>query len=773
MAINKDNRVIHRFIRDISSYEMGGEFYSQIIPLDTQAYANYPNNEGNKLFYVIGDGEHTYTELRDGKGTSDVYREYPVFNEENLHSIVDGIEQEITDRKAADLVLQGEIDQEIQDRTNAIEALANQLSEETGERISFDEDLSEALLDETRNRESAISDLSDALDAYEISTQSALDTKLNKVSESLKIYGTDNDGEQTVYEFNDFGKVDDVKVGNTSVVTNKIATLGTIASKSVNNYYDKDTADITFATKSLETTVSNHILDENNPHSVTKNQVGLGNVDNTSDVNKPISTATQNALDGKQDSLTEIQLNAVNSGVTSSVVAQVSVNTEDISDIDEKIPEQASSLNQLADKEFVNSSIATNTAKFIGTFGSVAELNEYSGTVTNNDYAFVINSTITDNGNDWATFNDLDLYNKSLLTNFDYAWVINGSKFDLYRFDIVEQDWVLRVSNTDKEDVTLNIAYNRYKANVESNIRTWDYEYTLNNSSFTASQWAAINSGATQSNIAQISTNETAISNINSSAPMVSGITSTKVSNYDSHVADSTIHVTSLEKQTWDAKQNALTAGTNVSISAENVISATDTTYSAGTGISIDNNVISNTKLETYTAFPNSWTTDGTVSQLMTDITNDTNATKYMAYLGEVTCSDLPFNGNAEMMIYIMDNADGQQGKVIYAVLNSGNISPYHWEMTYWNGHGTWRSFIPTSEIDSAPTASSTNVITSGGVYTALGNKQDTLTSSNAGTGISITTQQGIGIIISNTQNEPEGFTASEVQTIWDSVNNE
>lgn len=36
-----------------------------------------------------------------------------------------------------------------------------------------------------------------------------------------------------------------------------------------------------------------------NPHSVTKTQVGLGNVDNTSDVDKPISTATQAALDLK------------------------------------------------------------------------------------------------------------------------------------------------------------------------------------------------------------------------------------------------------------------------------------------------------------------------------------------------------------------------------------------------------------------------------------------------------------------------------------------
>lgn len=42
-----------------------------------------------------------------------------------------------------------------------------------------------------------------------------------------------------------------------------------------------------------------HASRTDNPHSVTKSQVGLGNVDNTSDVNKPISTATQTALDGK------------------------------------------------------------------------------------------------------------------------------------------------------------------------------------------------------------------------------------------------------------------------------------------------------------------------------------------------------------------------------------------------------------------------------------------------------------------------------------------
>lgn len=56
--------------------------------------------------------------------------------------------------------------------------------------------------------------------------------------------------------------------------------------------------------KALETSVNSHISDTSNPHQVTKEQVGLGNVDNTSDLNKPISTATQSALNNKVDKVT-------------------------------------------------------------------------------------------------------------------------------------------------------------------------------------------------------------------------------------------------------------------------------------------------------------------------------------------------------------------------------------------------------------------------------------------------------------------------------------
>ena len=214
------------------------------------------------------------------------------------------------------------------------------------------------------------------------------------------------------------------------------------------------------------------------------------------------------------------------------VYTETNANATAINTINGKIPSAASSSNQLADKSFVNSSIATNTANFIGTFSDVPTLEAYSGTVTNNDYAFVVNSVITNSGSDWTTFNALDAYNKDLLTNFDYAWVVNGTKFDLYRFDIVNQQWDLRVQNTAKADVTLNTAYNRYKATVSGSTVTWEYEYTLNNSSFTAAQWAAINSGITSGDVTLIGTalqpNDN-ITQLTNNAGYITGITSSDV----------------------------------------------------------------------------------------------------------------------------------------------------------------------------------------------------------------------------------------------------
>lgn len=61
----------------------------------------------------------------------------------------------------------------------------------------------------------------------------------------------------------------------------------------------KDQAGITADIDAVQTNLETHINNKSNPHEVTKAQVGLSEVDNTSDANKPISNATQNALNSK------------------------------------------------------------------------------------------------------------------------------------------------------------------------------------------------------------------------------------------------------------------------------------------------------------------------------------------------------------------------------------------------------------------------------------------------------------------------------------------
>ena len=119
----------------------------------------------------------------------------------------------------------------------------------------------------------------------------------------------------------------------------------------------------------------------------------------------------------------------------------------EVTAIEELIPQQATAQNQLADKNFVNSSVSTNTAYYISDngqpFTSLAALEAYSGQLTNNDYAFVVGT-----------------------------------------------------------DAAGNTTYTRYKYNADT--QQWTSEYVLNNSSFTAAQWAAIQSGITSGKVEKL-----------------------------------------------------------------------------------------------------------------------------------------------------------------------------------------------------------------------------------------------------------------------------
>ena len=157
--------------------------------------------------------------------------------------------------------------------------------------------------------------------------------------------------------------------------------------------------------------------------------------------------------------------------------------------------------------EFVNSSIATNTANYISNngepFTSLEQLEAYSGPVTNNDYAFV--------------------------------------------------------TGTDSEG---NTYYDRYKATVSGETVTWALEYRLNNSSFTAAQWSAINSGITSALVAKIHTH--------SNKDVLDGITSDKVNSWDGKEdAFEVLPTTKGGTGTNAASQSALTSSLINSLSAE------------------------------------------------------------------------------------------------------------------------------------------------------------------------------------------------------------
>ena len=192
-----DTRVIHRFVRNIEDYEFGGEYYAQIIPLDTQVYAQYNSGDKKGLWYVLGDGEHTYLEIRDGKGSVPSAKEYPVYDGNGSGEI------SLKDyRKAED---QDIIDNEIKDSVSTL-----------GERVD------------------------------------GVEQSVDAVSDAV------------------------------NYVDNKVSTFSRILT-------------------AVRVAVRNHIGNKNNPHKVTKEQIGLGRVDNTSDLEKPVSHAVHKELDKKAD----------------------------------------------------------------------------------------------------------------------------------------------------------------------------------------------------------------------------------------------------------------------------------------------------------------------------------------------------------------------------------------------------------------------------------------------------------------------------------------
>lgn len=128
--------------------------------------------------------------------------------------------------------------------------------------------------------------------------------------------------------------------------------------------------------------------------------------------------------------------------------------------VSDLVPAQASSSNQLADKDFVNSSITTATATYRGSYNLVSDLS-LTISASHGQIETALNTAAT--GAD----------------NNDYCFV--------------------QIPTADATPTEI-ASVERYKHNGT----TWSYEYAINNSGFTAAQWAAVNSGITSGLVAKL-----------------------------------------------------------------------------------------------------------------------------------------------------------------------------------------------------------------------------------------------------------------------------
>ena len=201
------------------------------------------------------------------------------------------------------------------------------------------------------------------------------------------------------------------------------------------------------------------------------------------------------ALAGKQDVISDLATIRSGAAAGATAVQPATMNTalagkEDAANKSQTLdPTSATEFpSSAATASFVNSSVATNTATFRGNFKLTDLGLTYPATNAQIEAAL--------DAHTWPV--------GVVPTNNDYVYVE-----------------IENPQTTGIDDVVERFKYDG---------SYWHYEYTLNNSSFTAAEKAAIDSG----------------------------IDSAKVAIYDAHVANGDIHVTATEKATWNAKQDAI-----------------------------------------------------------------------------------------------------------------------------------------------------------------------------------------------------------------------
>lgn len=123
------------------------------------------------------------------------------------------------------------------------------------------------------------------------------------------------------------------------------------------------TAPTANAVKIVNDKLDSHTNNHDNPHNITKEQIGLGNNDNTADIDKPVSTAQQKAIDDAY----------VNSN---------KYTDKKIADLIGGAPETLDTLKEVADAISASKSTEEALNSAIGTKANQAELDTHTGNDT-------------------------------------------------------------------------------------------------------------------------------------------------------------------------------------------------------------------------------------------------------------------------------------------------------------------------------------------------------------------------------------------------------
>lgn len=253
---------------------------------------------------------------------------------------------------------------------------------------------------------------------------------------------------------------DTISINNSEVPL--FSDLGAVATS--NSYTDLDN-------KPTIPTVNNPTITiQKNSTTIKSFNLNQSNSD-TINITVPTQASDVDALPASttiNDLTTTSQQQALNSGINTSLVSQISTNQSNITTINGKIPAEATSTNKLADKAYVDNAIQTNSAHFRGNWSTWASV------PTN-----VADYPADDDGNKTPTTND-------------YMIVQDASD---YTGDTLVGAWQFTYTGT-------------WATNGKSG---WLPRFQINENPLTPTQQAALDSGITSTLVTQISTNETNI----------------------------------------------------------------------------------------------------------------------------------------------------------------------------------------------------------------------------------------------------------------------